>query len=249
MKSVKLEEFNQDSFVEADVDKVILAFGSTESHGGHLPFGCDTFVSYDIALAIAKKLSHTVVAPPLWFGMSEHYSHKPMCISLSDETLIRIIGEMIESLIRWGVQKVLVINGHDGNIAALEIAARRIKIKYPDFKLAILSAWWVTAGNLLPPDTFEANNGLGHGGEGETSIGLAIFPDLCDMSKAKGMVPEVDNNVNLVWNFSELTEFGATGSPELASPEKGRLMKERLVEYLVDFVKRMDEQNWRYRTA
>ena len=146
--------------------------------------------------------------------MSGHYSHKPMCISLSSQTLVTVYTEVLDSLVRWGVKKVLVIIGHDGNISSMDIAARDIKIKYPDMGLAILDAWWVSAGNLLPEETFEVWNGLGHGGEGETSIGLALFPELCDMSQAKGMLPEMDPNVKLVWNFQELTEYGATGAPE-----------------------------------
>jgi creatinine amidohydrolase len=246
MKTVKLEELNEHSFQEAKIDKVVLAIGSTESHGAHLPFGCDSLVSYDLALTVASRLENTVVAPPLWYGMSGHYMHKPMCISLSDQTMIKDVTEMLESLIHWGIAKVLIINGHDGNIAAIEIAARQIKIKHPDFKLAVLDAWWVTAGSLLPADTFEVWGGLGHGGEGETSIGLAMFPNLCDMSRAKGMIPEMDSNVKLVWNFSELTDFGASGAPEKATAEKGRKMKDVLVDYMVNFVNRMDSQNWTY---
>jgi len=153
---------------------------------------------------------------------------------------------MLESVIYWGINKVLIINGHDGNIAPIEIAARDVKIQYPDLKLAVLDAWWVTAGNLLPKDTFEVWNGMGHGGEGETSIGLAIFPELCDMSRAEGMIPEMDDNVKLVWNFSDLTNLGASGAPEKATPEKGQKMKTVLVDYLVDFVNRMDKQGWKY---
>lgn len=246
MNKVKLEEYNEHSFKEAKIDKVLLAIGSTESHGSHLPYGCDTFVSYDIAVSVASKLENTVVAPPVWFGMSRHYRHKPMCISLSNETLTRVIEEALESLLFWGIKKVLIVNGHDGNIPPIEIAARNIKLKHPDMGLAVLDAWWVTAGNLLPKDTFEVWDGLGHGGEGETSIALAMFPDLCDMSRAKGQIPEMDPNVKLVWNFEELTDFGASGAPEKATAEKGLKMKQVLVDYLVDFVKRMDGQNWRY---
>jgi len=246
MKTVKLEEMNEHSFLEAKIDKVIMAIGSTENHGAHLPFGCDSFVSYDIAHTLASRLENTAVTPPLWFGMSGHYTHKPMCISLNDETLIRVIKQMLESVIHWGINKVMIINGHDGNIAAIEIAARQIKVEHPDFNLAVLDAWWVTAGNLLPKDTFEVWNGMGHGGEGETSIGLAMFPELCDMSRAKGMLPEMDSNVKLIWNFSELTDFGASGAPEKATAEKGQKMKDVLVDYLVGFVNRMDSQGWRY---
>jgi len=249
MKKVKLEEYNERSFQEANVDKAILAIGSTESHGAHLPFGCDTYVSYDLALETAQRLENTVVVPPMWYGMSLHYSHKPMCISLTSETLVKVYSEVLDSLVRWDIKKVLVIVGHDGNIAPIEIAARDIKLKYPNMGLAILDAWWMTAGNLLPKDTFEVWDGLGHGGEGETSIGLAMFPDLCDMSQAKGMIPDMDPNVKLVWNFQELTDYGASGAPEKATAEKGQKMKQVLVDYLVDFVNRMDTQNWRYETT
>jgi creatinine amidohydrolase len=246
MNTIRLEEFNQYEIKEAKIDKALLAIGSTESHGSHLPFGCDTLVAYDIALEVAGRLDNTVVVPPLWYGMSLHYRHKPMCISLASDTLTQVIREVMESLVYWGIRKILVVNGHDGNIASIEIAARDMKVKYPEIGLAVLDAWWVTAGNLLPKDTFEVWSGLGHGGEGETSIALAMFPHLVDMSRAKGMIPEMDPNIKLIWNFNELTDYGASGAPEKGTAEKGRKMKQALVDYLVDFVKRMDRQGWRY---
>jgi creatinine amidohydrolase len=106
----------------------------------------------------------------------------------------------------------------------------------------------VTAGELLPEDTFEVWEGMGHGGEGETSIALAVVPHLVDLKHAKGMLPDMDTKVKLVWNFSELTDYGATGAPEKATEEKGRKMKEALVDYLVGFVRRMDKQGWRFET-
>lgn len=246
MSSYKLQELNQHTFVEKKVDKAILAIGSTECHGEHLPYGTDTFVSYDIACSVAENLENTVVVPPLWYGMSQHYQHHPMCITLTNDTLIKVITEVMESCVHWGIKKIVVINGHDGNIAPIEIAARDIKVKYPDLGLAVLDAWWVTAGALVPPDTFEVWDGLGHGGEGETSIALAMFPELVDMSRAKGMIPEMDDHVKLVWNFEELTDYGASGDPTKATAEKGQAMKSVLVDYVTDFIRRMDAQGWRY---
>ncbi|MBN2323321.1 MAG: creatininase family protein [Spirochaetes bacterium] len=248
MNGIKLEEHNQKSFTDASIDKAVLAFGSCECHGEHLPFGTDTFVSYDLALEVAGRLERAIAVPPLWYGMSRHYRHKPMCVSLSNRTLTLVIREVIESLVHWGIKKVLVINGHDGNIPCIEIATRDVKIEHPDMGIAVLDAWWVTAGDLLPKDTFEVWDGLGHGGEGETSIALAVVPHLVDMKRAKGMLPDMDTKVKLVWNFSELTDYGATGAPQKATVEKGRRMKEALVDYLVGFVRRMDEQNWRFET-
>lgn len=246
MKKIRLEEHNEHSFAEAGIDKIFLPIGSCESHGEHLPYGCDSLVCHQIALDLAERVENAVVAPPLWFGMSQHYRHKPMCLSLSDDTVIRVVRELLESVAFWGITKVLIVNGHDGNIAPIEIAARDFKVSHPNFGLAVLDAWWVTAGNLLPKDTFEVWDGLGHGGEGETSIGLSIFPHLCDMSRAKGDLPEMDSNVKLVWNFQELTRHGASGDPTKATAEKGDKMRKVLVDYLAGFIERMDAQNWRY---
>jgi creatinine amidohydrolase len=248
MNGIKLEEHNQKSFEVSSFDKAVLAFGSCECHGEHLPFGTDTFVSYDLALEVAGRLERTVAVPPLWYGMSRHYRHKPMCVSLSNSTLTLVIREVIESLLYWGIKKVLIINGHDGNIPCIEIATRDVKVEHPEMGIAVLDAWWVTAGDLLPKDTFEVWDGLGHGGEGETSIAIAVVPHLVDLKHAKGMLPEMDTKVKLVWNFSELTDYGATGAPEKATEEKGRKMKKVLVDYLVGFVHRMDEQGWRFET-
>jgi len=137
-----------------------------------------------------------------------------MCVSLSNQTLIEVVKDVLESLLYWGIQKVLIINGHDGNIPSIELAARDIKLKFPDMRLAVLDAWWMTAGDLLPKDTFEIWNGMGHGGEGEMSIALAMFPELCDIDRAEGMIPDMDPNVKLIWNFQELSDFGASGAPE-----------------------------------
>jgi creatinine amidohydrolase len=248
MGKIRLEEHNQKSFTEASFDKAILALGSCECHGEHLPYGTDTFVAHALALEVAERLEDTFVVPPLWYGMSMHYRHKPMCISLSNSTLTRVIKEVLESLLYWGIKKVLIINGHDGNIPCIEAGARDIKVANPDMGIAVLDAWWITAGELLPKDTFEVWNGLGHAGEGETSIALAIVPNLVDMKNAKGMLPDMDDNVKLIWNFQELTEYGATGAPEKATEEKGQKMKEALVGYLVDFVRKMDAQGWRFTT-
>ena len=245
-QSVRLEEFNEQRFKSANIDKIILPIGSCESHGDHLPYGCDSMLCHQLAIDVAERLDRAVAAPPQYFGMSHYYRHQPMCLSLSNDTLRRVVADLLESIAFWGIRKVLIVNGHDGNIPAIEMAGHDFKARHPDFGLAVLDAWWITAGNLLPPETFEAWNGLGHGGEGETSLGLAIFPDLCDMTRARGDIPEMDANVKLIWNFQELSRHGASGDPGKATREKGEKMRAALVDCMVDFVKRMDAQNWRY---
>ncbi|MGC8779198.1 MAG: creatininase family protein, partial [Candidatus Caldatribacteriaceae bacterium] len=147
---------------------------------------------------------------------------------------------------RQGIPKILIINGHDGNIAPIEIAARSVKVSYPQAFLASLDAWWVTAGELLPPGTFEVWGGLGHAGEGETSIALLLFPELCRMENARGVVPDLPAEMAIKWKFDELTPYGATGDPTKGTPDKGKKMFEVLVDCVVRFVEEMEKRNWRY---
>ncbi|HEX9915567.1 MAG TPA: creatininase family protein, partial [Candidatus Bathyarchaeia archaeon] len=81
-------------------------------------------------------------------------------------------------------------------------------------------------------------------GEGETSMMLRVDPGLVDMSRARGVVPDLPSHVEVKWTFDELTPYGATGDPSKATPEKGRLMHDALVKLLVEFLKKMDEKNW-----
>ena len=59
---------------------------------------------------------------------------------------------------------------------------------------------------------------------------------------------KIDPNIKLIWNFQELTDFGASGAPEKATEDKGIQMKQVLVEYLVDFIQKMERQGWRFET-
>ncbi len=241
-----LWEMRAGEFKKGKFDKAIIPIGSTENHGDHLPYGTDTIVALEIAKEVASQVEGLFVVPPLYYGMSEHYSMFPISISLRSETLIEVIKDVLRSLIKHGIKKIFIMNGHDGNIAPIEIASRAIKMEHPDVKIASLDAWWISAGRLLPPDTFEVWDGLGHAGEGETSIMLALKPELVDMSVAKGVVPELPAEVEMKWSFDELTPYGATGDPTKATKEKGEKMKKVLVELIVNFFKEMEEKDWKY---
>jgi creatinine amidohydrolase len=118
----------------------------------------------------------------------------------------------------------------------------------PDFRIVSLDAWWNTLSSLLPAGFFEVWNGLGHGGEGEMSIGLALFPELCKYENAVGVVPDLPPYVDVKWLFSELTGCGASGNPTKGSREKGLKMREVLVNTIVGVLKKLDECDWDYRS-
>jgi len=243
-ETIRFEELNTADLQAAKFDKVILPIGSCESHGDHLPFGIDAMIAYDLALAVAGRVARTMVLPPIWYGMSHHYRHQPMCVSVTNDTNIRVYRDVLESVIHWGYRKILVINGHDGNIPGIEVAAQDVKIEHPEVGLAVLGAWWTAGLAMLPANTWTHYGGYGHGGEAECSVAMAVVPELVDPRRSRGMVDEKDVHVKEFWNYQELTDYGATGRATAATREKGERFKQVLIDHLVAFLARKDAQGW-----
>ncbi|UCE44517.1 MAG: creatininase family protein [Candidatus Bathyarchaeota archaeon] len=227
-------------------DRAILAIGATEYHGDHLPYGTDTMVAHQLVKEVAKRIDGLLVLPPIPYGMSLHYAKSPIALTLTSETLTKVLKEVFASLLKHGIRKLLIINGHDGNIAPIEVATREFKSEHPEVRLCVLEAWWTTAKELLPKGTFEVWEGLGHAGEGETSIMLATNSELVSMKHAKGAVPDLPSHIQIKWTFEELTPYGATGDPSRATKEKGEKMMKVLVNHIVSFIKEMDKKDWKY---
>ena len=108
----------------------------------------------------------------------------------------------------------------------------------------------MTAGELLPPDTFEVWGGLGHAGEGESSIAYHLFPQWCEPELAAGVVPDrLPAHIEIKWDFSELTDTAATGDPTRATAEKGAKMEAALVDCVVSAIRQLDEMDWDYTSS
>ena len=230
--------------------KAILAVGSCEAHGMHLAEGTDTFVSYKLSCMAADRVEGLLVLPPVNVGYSGHYDSFPFTLTLGYDTITQVIYDLLESVLRNGIGRIFIMNGHDGNIAPIEIASRKIKEKYPDARIAVLPQWWVTAGELLPPDTFEVWDGLGHAGEGETSIAYYLFPQWCEPEQAHCVIPDrLPDKIDIKWDFAELTNVGNTGDATRGTAEKGELMTDVLVGCIADAIRKLDEMNWDYNST
>lgn len=246
MRIVQMEQMNTRSFAESGYDTAIIPIGACESHGDHMPFGTDGLTAHALAVKIAENCTRSFVLPPYFYGMSQHYRHQPLCISVSNDTQIRVLSDIIESLHHWGIRKILILNGHDGNIPCAEVAARNMKVRHPELSLAVFD-WWTILGKMLPPDTFDTWNGWGHAGEAESSIGLALFPQWMHMEHARGQIPtRIDAFVKEIWNFDEITAYGATGAANRATLDKGEQIVDAVVRYMTDYMLRFEAEGLHY---
>jgi creatinine amidohydrolase len=228
----------------------LLIFGACENHGDHMPFGSDFIMPFELAKRVAASYGKNIVVfPPIPYGVSSHHKDYFMTITFESDTMVNVIRDILQSLVNNNILRILIINGHDGNIAPIELASRIIKDRNPSVVISCLESWWTLVGSIKK-ELFDVWKGLGHGGEAETSAMLAVRPDLVNMTVApKDVIPTLPDNVRIYWKFNELTDTGATGAPQKATRTKGDKIISILENVLLAFIRDMDKNQWNYGTA
>lgn len=227
--------------------KAILPIGATECHGPHLPHGTDTFIAERIARSIAEEFRDMLLLPALPYGVSGAHMAFPYTLTVSPETMIRVLEDILESLYQRGIRRAVLINGHNGNTAPIEIAGRSAKWRHSDMTVVSMPAWWVSLGRIMDAGLLSMENGW-HAGETETSAALALFPELVDMSLAEDCPPKVDLDplMDIKYSFDEMSRKGSGGYPTRATVEKGEAVMAAIRRAAADFIRKLDAMDWNY---
>lgn len=242
----KFAELNREQLRAAAAENplVVLPIGATEQHGPHLPTGTDWFTIDAVATESARIASAEVpviVTPALPFGSSHHHFVFGGTLSLSTETYYRVLRELVESLIKDGFRSIFVLNGHGGNHELAELAARDIALQN-EANCAAGSYWAIAWDALVASGEHRGRRLPGHAGDFETSMMMALRPDL-----RPGPLPHRDNvgdssPVRVAPFRAEVHGFwksidGYTDSPDQATPETGqrlfRIVTEAVAQALV----------------
>lgn len=226
------------------IKAVILPVGSIEQHGPHLPLGCDTIGAYKLSQFIASALKEDVlVLPPIYYGVSEHHMDFPGTITISADTLIAIVYEIGVSLHHFGVKKMIIINGHGGNVHALSIAIRKISEKL-GMQVVLINPWELI--NDIIEKTLETKI-WGHACEFETSLAMVEMPELVRYDKIidpnikkpgiKYVAIWEKNRVHVPWRTRDFTDTGSIGFPSKATKEKGEKLWKAMLDRTLEFVR------------
>ena len=225
-----------------EVDMVLLPVGSIEQHGSHLPLDTDAFDAEYLAQQVAAACSEPkpLVLPLISYGVSYHHDDFTGTMSITNETLSRLVYEIGMSAARNGFNKIVIINGHGGNVPSLKFAAQMIN---RDAHIFVC----VDTGETSDPDVLdlaETPNDV-HAGEIETSVSLAIRPHLVKLDRAKKYVPKFSSRYlnfsskrSVEWyaRTAKISRNGVLGDPSKASKEKGEKMWAIMVKNLVELV-------------
>jgi creatinine amidohydrolase len=228
-------EMTSEDFADADPASwiAVLPLAATEQHGPHLPVGTDAFIA-QAYLARAQKLLPDALAvsflPLQTIGTSHEHRAFAGTLTLDPETLMRALAETAESVHRAGLRKLVIANSHGGNVAAIDMVALDLRARLDMFVVACSFARLGYPDGLFAPE--ETAHGI-HGGDIETSIMLAVWPDLVRTGAAKNFVPATlamarkftwlgaHAPVGFGWMSQDLHPSGAMGDATLATAAKG----------------------------
>jgi creatinine amidohydrolase len=235
-----LSKTNMKDLRDKKPEVAVIGAAAIEPHNLHLPEGQDmlhtSYIAEQCSRRAWEKTKKVICLPTIPYGVDCNLMNFPMAIHVSQHTLDAMVKDIIGSLYQHGIRKILIINGHGGNDFTPLI--RQIQC---DLDVHVFQSDWWKAGLDQYDTIFELAED--HAGEMETSIALALYPELVEMKNAgKVSVPPFRfEAMRRGWiktsrNFARLNNYCATGDPSRSSAEKGEQYLELVIGRISQFL-------------
>lgn len=237
----------------------VLPVATYEDHGPHLPVDVDVLLSNEICeRAVARIPAEAILIPPVNHGYSPHHKDFHGTITITWDTFIRYVKDVCVSVAHDGFKRILLVNGHGSNTSPCDMAARLTIIDTQGEVLcASVNHWGIRKvreeGKTIRESDF---GGTSHACEYETSLYLALRPELVEMDKAvderaplppsfqtdllAGTHPQGSSaNMNIYW--SARTASGVMGDATKATRAKGEKFLTAAVDGLIELIREFKE--------
>ena len=236
IRSVLLWE-NQRRFVREAIDEgslkvALVPVGATEQHNEHLRMIHDTQSAVYICKKVAESMfPNVVVTTPMPVGVSEHWMDHKGTLSLRPEIFCEAVYDICHSMYRHGIQHIVIVNGHAGNIVPLnnKLPELRDRMGHPIH----FCSYWEAYSDETIKKYMKSGNCPGHASEFETSFAMAAFPENIDWNG-------VDyNSAKLTIRDPEMAVMDREFHEEakLASGEAGQAMIDIAASWVADKVR------------
>jgi creatinine amidohydrolase len=245
MKPWKLAETNYGVVKNLHYEVAVLPLGATEPHNLHLPYSMDSLeadlVGERICEAAWNRGAKVILLPTIPYGTQTNQMRLPLAMNLNPSTLAAVITDLVNSLVRHKILKIVLLNSHGGN--DLKFVLRELYGRTP--AQLFLTNWYAIFSDVYRQIFQERDD---HAGEMETSLALAYHPELvarnadgsltADEGRAAATRFEAVNRgwVSITRPWHLLTTNAGSGNPHAATADKGRRLMEVLVERLAGFL-------------
>nr|WP_321455879.1 creatininase family protein [uncultured Cohaesibacter sp.] len=251
MNSALWVEMGRDDFsAAARSDAVaVLPIAAIEQHGPHLPTGTDAMLAEGyIAAVMEQKPSGVpiIFLPVQQVGWSEEHLNGTGTLTSNWQHLLPFWTDICLSVKRTGIKRIIIINSHGGNVPLMDILIQDLRVHHG---MVASATNWLRFG--YPEGLFggdEIANGI-HGGDVETSMMLALRPDLVRMEKA-GVYPSQQQKMTeenahlrfygrkqLGWMATDLNAEGVVGDASIANAAKGKALIDHIANQFIDYAK------------
>ena len=228
------------SWVEFDnrrkeADLVIFPSGAIEVYGPHLPLGSDIIVAEKVAQLVSEKVP-SIVGPSVEVGDSAALDAFPGTLVTRPESLKAVYEDICRSFIKWGFRHFFFVNTHVGNVAPINQLAESLQNEF-GVKCGAID-WWRFV-QPLSEDVVETDSPHGHASETGTSVLLHLAEDTVNMSEAKVVEVQYDDQYPDIYkymSFDSFTPNGTIGDGTMGSAEKGQIIVERAVGQMAEFI-------------
>jgi len=217
----------------------VLPWGATEAHNRHLPYSTDSLQCERVAIEAAARAwqagAKVLVLPTVPFGVQTGQLDIPFCLNMNPSSQAALLRDLVQSLDRHGVKKLVVLNGHGGNDFR-----QMIRELQPDCEMLLCQVNWWACVDARPFFTAPGD----HAGELETSVLLKIAPELVRPLSEAGAGKERKARVRgfregWAWTprrWTQVTDDTGVGDPRAATAEKGERFFAAVVEQLSGFL-------------
>jgi creatinine amidohydrolase len=231
---------------------VVVPIAAVEQHGRHLPVFTDSMLLGEVVRTAQSSLGDRVVwTPLLWLGNSHHHMDFAGTLSAAPRTYLNVLGDLIDNLVSHGFRRIVLLNGHGGNIvpAGQAVFEARQRHRQRSDLLLLSATYWLLGSKPRQADPSLVQDQMGHACEWETSMILHLAPHLVgDLSQVDAVSSRMPfDPASQGWITKDRSAAGHIGDPRQASAAKGQTLFRVFSHDVVTFLERViqwDGRSW-----